>query len=88
MPWLHERGVAVLGCDGVSDVIPSGCVSVRLPVHVCTLVAMGIHLLDNLNLEDLVAACAERNRWEFLFTVAPLIIERGTGSAANPIALF
>src|SRR5262249_7603158 len=21
--WLHERGVAVLGCDGVSDVMPS-----------------------------------------------------------------
>jgi kynurenine formamidase len=88
MPWIKERGVAVLGSDGASDVIPSGCEGNRLPVHVATLVAMGVHLLDNLALEDLAGACARYNRWAFQFVVAPLIIERGTGSAVNPIAIF
>jgi len=41
-----------------------------------------------MNLEDLARACAERNRWEFLLTVAPLRLENVTGSPVNPIALF
>ena len=45
-------------------------------------------LLDNLALENLATACAERNRWQFQFILAPLVIERGTGSALNPIAVF
>jgi kynurenine formamidase len=88
MPWIKERGAAVLGSDGVSDVLPSRCEGNALPVHAATLVAMGVHLLDNLALEKLADACAERNRWEFQFVIAPLIIERGTGSAVNPIAIF
>jgi kynurenine formamidase len=88
MPWLRARGVAALGSDGISDVLPSGCEGVVLPVHVATLVAMGVHLLDNLALENLAAACARRGRWAFQLVIAPLIIERGTGSAVNPIAVF
>jgi kynurenine formamidase len=86
-PWLHDRGVALLGCDGVSDVMPSGC-DVRQPIHVLCLVAMGMQLLDNLDLSALATACAERGRWEFLLTVAPLRISGGTASPVNPIAVF
>jgi kynurenine formamidase len=88
MPWVKERGVAVLGSDGISDVLPSQCEGNVLPVHAATLVAMGVHLLDNLALENLGTACGERNCWEFQFILAPLVIERGTGSALNPIAVF
>lgn len=88
MPWLKERGVAVLGSDGVSDVMPSGCEGNPLPVHAATLVAMGVHLLDNLALERVADACAQRGRWEFQLVIAPLVIEKGTGSAVNPIAIF
>ena len=49
---------------------------------------MGLWLIDNCNLEELAAACAERGRWEFLLTIAPLRIRYGTGSPVNPIALF
>ena len=38
LQWLHERNVAVLGCDAVSDVVPSGYDGVTLPIHVGTLV--------------------------------------------------
>jgi kynurenine formamidase len=87
-PWLRERGVALLGCDGVSDFRPHGVEGVRIPMHTLTLVAMGMQLLDNQNLEDLAEACASRRRWEFQLIVAPLRLERGTASAVNPIAVF
>lgn len=86
LPWLHTRGISVLGCDGISDVMPSGVAGMRLPIHAVAIPMIGLHLIDNAQLDDLAAACAERNRWAFLLTLAPLRLERGTGSPINPIA--
>jgi hypothetical protein len=81
--------VAVLGSDGISDAVPGpGVEGWPMPLHQCCLVAMGIHLLDNLRFDLLGAACAERERWEFLLTIAPLPVAGGTGSPVNPIAVF
>ena len=88
LPWLHERGVAALGCDGVSDVIPSQVDGVEMPIHTVAIVAIGLHLIDNLDLETLAQACAEEGRWEFLIAIAPLVLFRGTASPVNPIATF
>jgi len=89
VPWLHERGVAVLGGDGVSDPLPGlGIEGWAMPIHQCGLVAIGLHLLDNLKLDDLADACARNGRWAFQLTIAPLRVERGTGSPVNPIALL
>ena len=88
LPWLHDREVAVLGSDGVSDCHPSGIDDVRLPIHTVGIVAMGLHLLDNLDLDDLAEACEHEETNEFLLTVAPLVIEGGTASPVNPIAVF
>jgi kynurenine formamidase len=88
LPWLHERRVAVLGCDAVSDVVPSGYDGVPLPIHVGTLVAMGIHLIDNADLDAVSSVSAGLGRNEFLFSMAPLILERGTASPVNPLAIF
>ncbi|MDO8431262.1 MAG: cyclase family protein [Candidatus Binatus sp.] len=88
LPWLHDRKIAILGSDAVSDVVPSGYAGVPLPVHVGTLVAMGIHLIDNADLDAVSVACGDLNRYEFLFTMAPLILERGTASPVNPLAIF
>ncbi len=88
-PWLHARGVAVLGGDGVSDALPGvGIHGWGMPIHQCTLTAMGVHLLDNLRLDRLSAACATHAQWTFQFTVAPLRVEGGTGSPVNPIAIL
>ena len=65
-----------------------GSTGVGMPIHTVVIVAMGVHLLDNLDLDDLAIACAEEGRWEFLLTVAPLVLRRGTASPVNPIALF
>ena len=49
---------------------------------------MGMPLLDNANFEELAATCAELGRWEFQLVIAPLVVEGGTGSPVNPIAVF
>jgi kynurenine formamidase len=88
MPFVAERGVAALGCDGNSDTAPSTTEGVAFPIHVLALNAMGVHLLDYLQLDDLGDACEQARRWEFLFVAAPLRVPGGTGSPVNPIAIF
>jgi kynurenine formamidase len=88
IPFLHGRGVAVLGSDGGSDVFPNPYQLTFQPIHQVGLVAMGLWLIDFCSFEDLLAACESRNRWEFLLSMGPLRIEFGTGCPINPIAVF
>ncbi|WP_225101131.1 cyclase family protein [Streptomyces sp. CoH27] len=88
VPLLAERGIALLGGDGDSDVRPSPVDGVHSPVHALALAAMGVPLLDNLDLEALSAATAEAGRHEFLLVVAPLNVPGGTGSPVNPVAVL
>ncbi len=88
VPILAERRIAVLGSDGNSDTAPSTTEGVDFPIHALALNAMGVHLLDYLQFEDLAAACERAGRREFLVVVAPLRIVAGTGSPVNPIAIF
>ena len=85
---IAERGVSALGSDGNSDTAPSSTEGIDFPIHVLAINAMGVHLLDYLQFEDLRAACEQRGRWEFLFAAAPLRIVGGTGSPVNPLAIF
>jgi kynurenine formamidase len=85
---LGERGVAALGSDGNSDTAPSAVDGIGFPIHALAINAMGIHLLDYLQFEDLVPQCEAAGRWEFLFVASPLRITRGTGSPVNPVAIF
>ncbi|MGW1911536.1 cyclase family protein [Streptomyces sp. NPDC002076] len=88
VPLLAERGIALLGGDGDSDVRPSPVDGVHSPVHALVVAAMGVPLLDNLDLEALSAATAEAGRHEFLLVVAPLNVPGGTGSPVNPVAVL
>jgi kynurenine formamidase len=85
LPFLRDHDVAVLVWD-MMDLTPNGY---ELPwaVH-GAIFAYGVALLDNALLEPLARACAEENRWEFMLTIAPLPVVGGTGSPANPLALF
>ncbi len=87
-PWIRERGVAVMGCDGITDAMPHQIEGWDTPMHQVLIVSMGIHLIDNMQLGRLAAACEERGRWEFLLTLAPLRLDQGTASPINPIAMF
>uniref|UniRef100_A0AAU2K0P6 Cyclase family protein n=1 Tax=Streptomyces sp. NBC_00049 TaxID=2903617 RepID=A0AAU2K0P6_9ACTN len=88
VPLLAERAVALLGADGDSDVRPSPVEGLHSPVHALAVTAMGVPLLDNLDLEPLSAACAEAGRYAFLLVVSPLDIPGGTGSPVNPVAVL
>ena len=88
MPWVKSRDVAFLGSDVAADVVPSRIEGVRLPVHQLTIVAMGVDLFDNQDLEALAETAAAQNRWEFMLVAAPLAVETGTGSPVNALAIF
>ena len=87
-PFLAERRIAALGSDGNSDTTPSPVAGIEFPIHALALNAMGVHLLDYLQFEGLVAACERTGRWEFLFVGAPLRVVGGTGSPLNPLAVL
>ncbi|MFJ9821836.1 cyclase family protein [Streptomyces sp. NPDC101151] len=88
VPLLAERGIALLGADGDSDVRPSPVEGVHSPVHALAVAAMGVPLLDNLDLEALAVAAAEARRYEFLLVLSPLNVPGGTGSPVNPVAVL
>jgi kynurenine formamidase len=52
-------------------------------VHQIALVVNGIHLLENLKLDELVAKGVQ----EFAFVMQPLKIQGGTGSTVSPVAI-
>ena len=86
--WLKSRDISVLGSDSAGEVRPTGVEGMRGPIHTLILVAMGVPILDNCDLEQLSQATQQRKRWEFLLTTAPLSVPGATGSALNPIAVF
>ena len=89
LPFLRERDVAVLGNDGVQDVQPSGFgLDFLRPIHTVALVALGLWLIDSMNLTELAEACREEDRWDFFFAALPWRMKGVTSSASNPVAVF
>ena len=88
LPWLRERGVSVIVADASQDVNPSGYANLDIPVHQVGLVAMGLWLIDAAQFDDLVPHCERLNRWDFMFTVAPLNFPGVTGSPVTPLAML
>ncbi len=86
LPFFKERDIALLGADVAQE---GGQIDgVAIPVHFFTLVALGVHLFDNLGLEALAETASELNRWEFLFMASPHGVPNGAGTAINPLAVF
>jgi len=88
MPWLKQRDIAVLGNDAVNDVQPSGVDGNARPIHQLAIVAIGLPLVDVMDLEAAAEYAARIRRWEFLLTAAPVPVPGGTGFPLNPIATF
>jgi len=87
--FIKERGVSFIGDDGPNDVSPTGLPpAIGIPLHQLALVAMGVSIFDNLDFERAIEQAKRLNRYEFLFTAAPLRIDKGTGSPLNPLAIF
>lgn len=88
LPLLKARDAAVLGTDVGLDVTPSGVEEVVIPTHTVAIAAMGMLIVDNADLEALAETAARLNRWEFMFSAAPLPVVGATGSPLNAIATF
>ena len=84
--WLARKGVLAVGADNMAwDVIGEkdpelGC---TLPGHLVLLARHGIHIIENLMLEELAAA----GHYRFQFICIPLKLVGATGSPVRPIAL-
>ncbi|MBI3328918.1 MAG: cyclase family protein, partial [Nitrospinae bacterium] len=85
LPFLRDHDVAVLVWD-MMDLMPNGY-DIPWSVH-GAIFAYGVALLDNALLQPLAEACAAEGRYEFMLIIAPLKVVGGTGSPANPIAVF
>jgi kynurenine formamidase len=88
LEFVAERKVAALGGDGNNDAAPSTTEGVDFPVHALAMNALGIHLLDYLQFEELTGVCEQQGRWTFLAVIAPLRLPEATGSPINPIAIL
>lgn len=86
--WMRARDVAILGGDGAQDVLPSRVAGISQPIHLLSIVAMGMPIFDNCDLELIGRESEKRQRWEFLVTASPAAVPGGTGSVLNPIATF
>ena len=86
--WMHKRDVAIIGGDDAQDVLPSGVTGIPQPIHTLCIVAMGMPIFDNLDLELIGREAEKRKRWDFLVTASPAAVPRATGSVLNPIATF
>ena len=89
LPLLKERDVALFGSDTAHEVGLDNIPGLRIAViHKFAIVALGMNLLDNLDLEAAAETAARLGRWEFLLMASPVRVPRGTGSPINPIAVF
>jgi len=82
--WLAKQDPVLVGADnGPINVTPDPDPQLNNPVHQIMLVVHGIHLLENLKLDELAAG----RIYEFALVVQPLKIRGGTGSTVAPIAI-
>jgi kynurenine formamidase len=88
LPWFKQRGVAIVGSDFATDLIPSGIPGVETPIHLGVITALGTPILDNCDFQKASEYARAHRHWAFLLTAAPLAVPGGTGSPINPVATF
>jgi kynurenine formamidase len=82
--WLVSKDPMLLGSDNWPvEVAPNPDPQLSLPVHQIALVVNGVHLLENLKLDDLAA----RRVYEFAFVMQPMKMQGATGSTVAPVAV-
>jgi kynurenine formamidase len=82
--WLARQDPILVGADNWPvEVAPNPDAQLSLPGHQIFLVVNGIHLLENLKLDELAA----KKVYEFAFAMQPLKIQGGSGSTVSPVAI-
>lgn len=88
LEFLFAHDAALLGWDLMEAPGQEAYQAASLPIHSIAIPYMGLPLLDNANFDSLGDACAAAGRYEFMLTIAPLVVLGGTGSPVNPIAVL
>src|ERR687892_1422257 len=82
--WLAKQDPMLVGSDNWPvEGAPNPDSQISLPVHQIMLVVNGIHLLENVKLDELIA----KRVHEFAFVMQPLKIQGGSGSTVAPVAI-
>jgi kynurenine formamidase len=82
--WLVKQDPILVGADNWPvEVAPNPDSQLSLPGHQIFLVVNGVHLLENLKLDELAA----KKVYEFAFAMQPLKLQGGTGSTVSPVAI-
>lgn len=84
--WLLEAKVKALGVDNLSWDLPKFTdaeTKSKFPAHLFLLARRGIHIMENLNLEELSGDKA----YEFLFIGLPLKFKGATAAPLRPLAV-
>lgn len=80
--WLYDRGMALLGTD-TTGTEPLPFADPARTVHRALLIDRGVHLVENLSLEQLAADGVR----EGIFVCLPLKIRGATGSWVRPVLI-
>jgi kynurenine formamidase len=82
--WLARQNPMLVGADTPPvEVSPNPDKKISLPIHQIMLAVNGIHLLENLKLDELAA----KRVYEFAFMLEPLKLQGATGSTVAPVAI-
>ena len=82
--WLARQDPMLVGADNWPvEVAPNPDPQLSLPIHQIMLVVNGIHILENLKLDELAA----KRVYEFAFVMQPLKGQGFTGSTVAPVAV-
>jgi kynurenine formamidase len=82
--WLTARGVTAIGADNMAlEVLPNPDHSKALPVHQHCLAEAGVHIIENLMLDELAADKVA----SFCLIVLPPKMRGATGAPVRPVAI-
>ena len=83
--WLSKQGIGFTGHDSMAyEYLAPGSGHALLPAHTHLLVDSGIHIIENMDMDEL----ASLGVYKFLFVCLPLKFVGGTGSPVRPIAII
>lgn len=88
--WLNDMEIPVIAADNLAvekAVQEIDDKTVVIPLHGALMRDLGIVLTEIYWLEDLATDSVKDKQYTFMFTAAPLKMEKGSGSPVNPIVI-
>jgi kynurenine formamidase len=86
--WFQEREIPNLVTDTMANERSRDPESgIEIPLHSALMRNLGVAMTELCILDELAQACADDQRWTFLYTAAPLKIVGASGAPTNPVVI-